>query len=358
MNCNPTLIKVQTLIAFFVGPVLLGLMIGGIIGGSLSSAHQTNFAFAQHRHLLPSDHTFSYITSTLPVEMGSISIDTPLYYEVNCHGVTHHTIHYDIYQCNLSEAALDTPRTMRFSGRRQAWYEIDLWEDPRVLEYILRSRPQSNEYDVLESFTLKFTNVGSDEIDVRGLSPSGDIMLETQISILESIDIDYFSISTVILSSQTRSVTVDIANIPYIKPTGCSLIATVETLCADNKRIRAPISLTLRDLNLDENESNVADASYILLKDTMATEQFDNGIMLALNLTSKGSMLRWEIVLISVTLGIISFFALHCSSCTIINLLYKTSDPLAAHHGMGTLDKNEPSHLFTEADSYNSGPYE
>lgn len=227
-----------------------------------------------------------------------------------------------------------------------------------MLEHILRNRPQTNEPDTLELFTLRFTNVGTDEIDIRGISPDGDIMFETQIPVSESIDVDYFSHPKVILSSQTRSVTVDIANIPNLKSAGCSPLATVKTLCADNKRIRAPMSLTLQDLGPSENESNGADASYILLKDAVAAGQFDNGIMLALNLTSKGSMLKWEIVLISVTLGIISFFALHCSSCTIINLLYRTSDPLTAHHGMGTLDKNETSHLFTEVDSYNSGPYE
>lgn len=360
MSCHPTLIKIQTLLTFFVGPILLGLLIGGVVGGTLSKTHQTRFAFTRHRHLLPSDHTFSYLdSSSMPPESDSVSPDTPLYYEVNCHGVTRHTVCYSVYRCNFSDAILDAPRTMRFSGRRQAQYEIDFWEDPRVLEYILHSTrgTQIDGYDSAEAILLGFTNVGSEEIVLRGLSPSGDLGLEQQIPVSGSIYVDYSAYSGVVLSSATRSVTVDITNIPTIKSAGCSLLATVETLCADNKRIRAPVSLTLQDLSSDENESSNADASFVLFKDSIAANQFDNGVMLSLNLTSEGSLLRWEVILIAVTLGIVGFFALHCSSCTIINLLYRTSDPVAAHHGMGTLDKNEVSHLFTEADSYSSGPY-
>lgn len=352
MNCHPTLIKVQTLLVFFLGPVLLGLLMGGVIGGTLSKTYQTNFAFARYRHLLPSDHTFSYINSSdLPVELKSVSPDMPLYYEVNCHGVTRHMIHYNIYRCRLSDATVETPRTMRFSGRRQMQYEIDLWEDPRVLETILR-RTQISDHEAVEPFLLGFTNTGSEEVVLRGISLNGSSVLEKQIPVSASVDVDYFTYPRVILSSQTRSVTVDIANIPNVASAGCSPLATVDTLCADNKRIRASLSLSLRDLNSD------ADTSFILLKDAVMADHFDNGVMLALNLTSKGPLLRWEIVIISVTLGIIGFCALHCSSCAIINLLYRTSDPLAAHHGMGTLDKNEASHLFTEADSYSCGPYE
>lgn len=264
-----------------------------------------------------------------------------------------------IYRCNFSDVTLDTPRTMRFSGRRQAQYEIDFWEDPRVLEYILHntSNPQIDGYDGTKAILLGFTNVGSEEIVLRGLSSSSDLVSEQQIPVLGSVYVDYAAYSGVVLSSPTRSVTVDITNIPTIKSAGCSLLTTVKTLCADNKRIRAPLSLTLQDLNPDKNESSNVDFSFILFKDSVEADQFDNGVMLSLNLTSGGSLLRWEVILIAVTLGIIGFSALHCSSCTIINLLYRTSDPLAAHHGMGTLDKNEVSHLFTEADSYSSGPY-